>query len=199
MAGGFALLHFLLALVGNGVAHGVEDNGFVFGVRAAGQQIHGLHHMGVAADDDVYAHVAELLSHGSLVGVGALTGLPFVFFAPVKVDDRGLGPGGFHFLQITAHLGIEGGEIVIGKIVADPGLADFCIVVEPRGALGAQACGIGVAEHTYLDAVDLFNGPFLLVGGEIGAQGFLTRGPDNLQGALEAYQGGVIAVVVGGE
>ena len=72
----------------------------MFGVRAALQQVYGLHHMGVAADDDVYAHVAELLSHGGLVGVGALTGLPLVFLAPVEVNNRGFGPGGFQLVLV---------------------------------------------------------------------------------------------------
>lgn len=148
--------------------------------------------MGVTADDHIHTHVAELLSHGSLVGVGALAGLPFVFFAPVKVDDRGLGPGGFHLIQIALELGVEFGEFVIGKVVQNAVFAYF-VVIQQGIAVLTETIGIGVAHHADLDAVDLFNGPFLLIGGEIGPEGVQSLFTDNVQRPLVAHKGGVVA------
>lgn len=124
----------------------------------------------MAADDDVYAHVAELLSHGSLVGVGAFAGFPFVFLAPVKVDDRGFSPGGFHLIQIALELGVKFGEFVIGKVVQNAVFAYF-VVIQQGIAVLTETIGIGVAHHADFDAVDLFDCPFLLIGGEIGPEG----------------------------
>ena len=182
-------------LVGNRIAHGIENDRLVLRVNGALQQVHRLNDVGMTADDDVNPHIAKLLGNGLLL----LSGIGDVFHTPVHIDHRGFGPGGFHLVQIALHFTVEGGQILIGEVVADPGLGNRCVAVELGSALGIYAGGVGVAEHTHFDTVDILNGPFLLVGGEVGAQGLLPGSPDHFQGALIAYQGGVIAVIVGSE
>ena len=58
-----------VALVGNGVAQRVDAVGLVPRVFRAFQHRHGLDNVGGSADDDVKAHVTQLLSHLLLGGV----------------------------------------------------------------------------------------------------------------------------------
>ena len=164
-------------------------------VNGALQQVHRLNDVGMTADDDINAHITKLLSNGLLL----LSGIGDVFHAPVHIDHRGFGACGLHLVQIALHFTVEGGQILIGEVVADSGLCNGRIAIELGSALGIYAGGVGIAEHTHLNAVDVFNGPFLLIRGEVGAQGLLSGGPDHLQGALIAHQGGVVAVIVGSE
>ena len=116
----------------------------------------------------------------------------------MEVDDRGLGPGGFHLIQIALELGVEFRKLVIGKVVQNAVFAYF-VVVQQRIAVLTETIGIGVAHHADLDAVDLFNGPFLFIGGEIGPEGVQSLFTDDVQRPLVAHKGGVVCVVVGGE
>ena len=97
MGGGDALEQ-PLPLVGHGVAHGIQAYSAVAGVRGAFQQLHRLHHMGMAANNDIHAHVAKVLGDLLLAGVG----FQLVFLAPVEVDHDGLGPVGLHQLHLGA-------------------------------------------------------------------------------------------------
>ena len=54
--------------------------------------------MGMAADDDIHAHVAQVLGDLLLAGVG----FQLVFLAPVEVDHDGLGPVSLHQLHLRA-------------------------------------------------------------------------------------------------
>ena len=183
------------ALIGYGIAHGVEYGGFVVGVYRAFNQIHRLHHMGVAAHDDVHAQITELLGDVGLILVGG----ELVFHTPVDIEHGCLRSGILHFLQVGFHLGIEGRQVVVGEVIAQARFADGGVSVELGAAVGAYTGGVGVAQQTDFDAVHILNGPFLLVRGQIGAQGFQACLPNHLQCALEAHKGGIVAVVVGGE
>ena len=184
-----------LPLVGDGVAGGIQADGLVVGVNAAGEQLDGLDHMGMAADDDVDAQVAELLGHGLLLGVGG----ELILLAPVDEHHGRFGTGGLHLSHILLHLCVEFGEMLRMEVVANPCLFDGGVAVEGGPAVLGDIGRPGVAEHADPDAVDLHDGPLCLVGGGVGAQGVQALLPHHLQSPQVAHQTGVVAVVVGGE
>ena len=67
--GAGAVGNVAVALVGYGVAQGVDAVGLVAGIFRAFQHRHRLDNMGMAADNDVKAHVTQLLGHLILGGV----------------------------------------------------------------------------------------------------------------------------------
>ena len=159
------------------------------------QQVYGLYHVGMAADDGIDSQVTQSLGHGGLVCVGRQP----ILRAPVDEENGGICTGGLHLLDIGAQFPIEFRQMVIGEVVEKALLRQLIHKVEHRFAALVEAVGIGVADHTEVDAVYIDDGPFLLVGSQVGAQGFQALFPDYLHGPLEAYQPCIQAVVVGGE
>ena len=150
-------LHNVCPLVGNGVAHGVQAHGFVVGVNGAGQQRHRLHHMGMTAHNHINAQVAQLLGNLGLV----CHRCQGIFHAPLQENDQRLSALTAHLLNIAFHLGIEW-----RRVIGDEGVHHvFCpfvqqqtVEVHPIGVAVIRPALIGVAEHSNLNAVDVFNG-----------------------------------------
>ena len=164
-------------------------------VLAGCQQVHGLYHVGMAAHNSIDPQVTQSLSHSGLVCVGRQP----ILRAPVDEENGGICPGGLHFLDIGAQFLVEFRQMVIGEVVEKALLRQLIHKVEHRFAALVEAVGIGVADHAEVDAVYIDDGPFLLVGSQVGAQGFQALFPDHLYGPLEAHQPCIQAVVVGGE
>ena len=184
------------ALVGNRVAHGIEHHGFVLRVGGAGEQVHGLDHVGMAAHHHVKAQVTELLGHGHMgcgLGQGVFLG------APVDLDHGGLGPCRLHLgnilLQLRVHLlGVR------GHIAVDMAVAQAHHGVAVHAGVGAGAVGglVGVADDAHLDAADVLDDILGLLGSGHGADDVKALAPGHFDGTQEAVGGGVEAVVVGG-
>ena len=165
------------AHVGDVVAQGVDD-GVLCGVLGVGHQLDGLHHMGVAAYDVVYALRDEPLGEAALLG----TGLLLVLDAPVHEGDDGVGGE-------AAGAAYVGGELGAVEAVDDVG----------RG--GGDAVGaVGGTEQCDAQAVLLYDeGVAACAVGSVavGAQRDEPGSVDEGEGALEAALAAVEAVVVG--
>ena len=187
-------LHLLNPLVGYGVAQRVNANSLVVRVRGGGEQIHGLHHVGVPADDHVHPQVAQLLGDGPL----GLILRCLIFRAPVDVEEGGLRTLGHHVGTDLGHFRIKPRQVVGGEIVHQSRLLHLLVVVQP-GFAGIHHHGVGVAGNAQFDPVDIHNGVAGFLLAEPGAHRFQPLGPDLLHGALQTDHQGIIAVVVGGE
>ena len=103
-------------------------------VVSVGNQFDGLHHVGVASDDVVYALADEPAGKVALFSVGCL----LVFVAPVQDGDDGIGAHGSCLLNVFGKLGaVE--------------------AIDNIGWCGANAIGsIGSAEKYYAYSVFLY-------------------------------------------
>ena len=191
-------IHLRDSLIGYRIAGGVQAQRFVVGVQAAGEHIHRLNHMGMAAHDHIKAHVAQLL--GDLLLLGAGGGL--VFIAPVDEHHRGFGTGIFHLLQALLRFLIKGVQLGADKGIhkkrTGVGQGVPVHVHLPGYRIVGQTL-IGVVHHANFDAADVLNGVFGLCRCCPGAQHLQTLVSDGADGAQEAVLAGVVAVVVGGE
>ena len=120
------------ALVRDEVAQRVED-----GVERIGPE--GLHHVGVAPDDDVGAVAAQQVGQVALRAVLA----PFVLHAPVDADNRAVDRVAAHAFEVAHHEGRVdavdddpfGNGIPVGRIgVVEQGEADAAPLEEERVA-----------------------------------------------------------------
>ena len=186
--------HQVTALVGYGVAQRVDDRRFVPGIGAAGQQLHRLHHVGVSADNDIHTHIAHFLGDHPLGGIR----LKGILRAPVNVQHGGLRTVFLHLGQKRLYLGIEGVQIVVGKVIHQINLRDLRLIVEGGTAID-RAGGVGVGRHAHLDAAHVHHGVLGFLVAELGPQRGQTHFPHPLHRAQDAFSGGVGAVIVGSE
>ena len=193
--GGGAGINQALALVGHGVAQGVQAHGLVAFVLGAGQQVDGLDHMGMAADNDINAQIAQALGHGGLLVIG----LQLVLFAPMDEHDVGFGTLGLHGLHVGGDFGVEAFQVVIAEgvyqavgVLVGGDAVDDGVAVLVKG-------GVGVAHHADLDAVDFYDGVVGLVFRGNSAQGVQADFPDGGDGAGDALEAGVVAMVIGSQ
>ena len=187
--------HFLPALVGNRVAERIDADSPVLRVRGAGQQVHGLHHMGVAAYNHIDAQIAHLLGNGTLVGILCQQ----ILGAPMDVQHNGLRPILPQIGKVGLNLRIELLQLVHRKVIDHAGFPDDRLFLEIQigSAVTFQSGGIGIAEHADFDAVHVHNGVFLLIVIQLGAKRSQAPAANLLQGALQALHSGIGTVVIG--
>ena len=182
-----------IALVGHGIAQRIDAVGFVAGIFRTFQHRHGLHHMGMSADNDVKAHIAELLGHLVLSRVlGEL-----ILLSPVEQDHGHFRAVGLHALHDGAKFIIQLVGVVVGKVVHLALVLHRGQAVEGEGS-AVIGVGPGVADHADFDAIHFHHG-VAVFSAELGTQCGQTGIPHDLDGALDAVVHGVAGMVVGGE
>ena len=188
--------HFTDPLVGNGIAGGIDDQGLMVLVLGGGQQIHRFDDMGMAAHDDVNAHIAQLLGDLHLV----IRGLQLVLFAPVHIHHDGFRAFGLHSLKLSTDFGVEFVQLaVIEGVDGAEGIGGGLNGVD-GGNAGHAVVGLGgIGSHAHLDAVDLDDLVIRILLAHLGAQTFQTGLGQDFQGALNTAQTGIIAMVIAGE
>ena len=190
--GGADGLDLAQTLVGHGVAHGVQANGLVIGIGVGVQQSHGLHHVGVAADDHIHAHIAQLLCQGGLLGAGG----QLILVAPVHKHHGGFRTGFLHESQLLFQIGIEGGKVIhIEGVDQAYGICGGRNAVD-IGTAVLVSSGVGIGNHTDIDVIDVLNDETAFIGGGAGTQSAHIVTPQGFQSALQTHSAGIVAVVI---
>ena len=188
-------LVLIFHLVGHRIAQGIDADGLMVRVGGALQQLHRLQHVGMAADDHIDAKVTHLLGNAVLGHVfGGL-----VFLAPVDVQNGRFRAFCLHGGKMIFHLGVEPGQIVLHKEIDDAHILHIVLEVQGGPSVGSHIVGVGIAEHTHLDAVDIDDLVLLFLIRQHGAQGGKACLPGRTQRPLDAGGTGVGGVVIGSQ
>ena len=163
-------------------------------VGGAGNQIHRLHHMGVAADEHIHTQIADLLSHLLL----DIICKKLVFCAPVQVNDCRLCAVSLHFLQSGTQFGIEGIQLTVVKGVNQCSIRNIhrCIEVQ-RNITATSMVSPSIANHTNVNAIEILHCVSLLIIGIHNPQRYQASVTNDLNSAVHTYGSGIITVVVG--